>query len=610
MKANQSFWIMVTAAFIMFAAGTQGQVPQVINYQGQLTDAGGSPLTGAHTIVFEIWDAPTGGTALWDETHSVTISADANGFVSRLLGKDGTPPKPIPSNLFDSGTERYLQLTVDGSVLSPRQQLGSVPYGFRSQGTLDQGYDQGGPGAGRTITADAGAVNIAGPDGLTVNGNVGIGTTNPTAKLHVLGSGTIGRLGSSLDGVVGHSFVIGGAGVTGFSNGDGSYGVYGKHISSTNYGYLGSSNSGVYGSNSAPSGAGVYGTSSNDGSAVYGANNTGNYGAIADPVNGVVGVGSSSVSNGAGVFGGSFSSSGTGVYGLHYNNGAPGNYGYLGSSNYGVYGSNSATSGAGVYGTSSNDGVAIYGINNNGNYGAIADALDGLVGVGSSLVSGGAGVFGMKVGGGNYAGYFDGNVHITGTLSKGGGSFKIDHPLDPENKYLSHSFVESPDMKNVYDGIATLDARGEAVVQLPDYFQALNNEYRYQLTCIGGYAPVYIAEKITKNRFKIAGGTSGLEVSWQVTGIRQDAFAQTHRIQVEAEKTGKERGKYLYPREHGMPESMGMEYERIQRMEQERKAHAERIKAEQEQMKVRGEQHRLEREKMRQMEQHQRPEEK
>jgi hypothetical protein len=44
--------------------------------------------------------------------------------------------------------------------------------------------------------------------------------------------------------------------------------------------------------------------------------------------------------------------------------------------------------------------------------------------------------------------------------------FRIDHPLDPANKYLNHSAVESPDMKNIYDGVVTLDADGEAVVEL------------------------------------------------------------------------------------------------------------------------------------------------
>lgn len=157
--------------------------------------------------------------------------------------------------------------------------------------------------------------------------------------------------------------------------------------------------------------------------------------------------------------------------------------------------------------------------------------------------------------------YFSGNVNVTGTVSKGGGSFKIDHPLDPENKYLYHSFVESPDMMNVYNGNVVLDSRGEAVVELPDWFGALNKEFRYQLTCIGGFAQVYIAEEINGNQFKIADGTSGLKISWQVTGIRQDAFANANRIPLEEDKPYNERGRYLHPLAHNMPESMGLHYE-------------------------------------------------
>jgi hypothetical protein len=153
-------------------------------------------------------------------------------------------------------------------------------------------------------------------------------------------------------------------------------------------------------------------------------------------------------------------------------------------------------------------------------------------------------------------GYFAGNLNVTGSVSKGGGSFKIDHPLDPANKYLSHSFVESPDMMNIYNGNAVLDARGEAVIQLPDWFEALNRDFRYQLTCIGGFAPVYIASKISAGRFRIGGGQPGLEVSWQVTGIRQDAYANAHRIPVEEEKPAAERGHYLHPDVFGQPEAM------------------------------------------------------
>ena len=134
--------------------------------------------------------------------------------------------------------------------------------------------------------------------------------------------------------------------------------------------------------------------------------------------------------------------------------------------------------------------------------------------------------------------YFYGDVSITGSLSKGGGGFKIDHPLEPDKKFLSHSFVESPDMKNVYDGNVELDDKGEAWIQMPDYFEALNREFRYQLTPIGGAAPsLHVAEKISGNRFKIAGGPAGLEVSWMVTGVRKDTWAEANRIQVEESKS-------------------------------------------------------------------------
>jgi len=146
-----------------------------------------------------------------------------------------------------------------------------------------------------------------------------------------------------------------------------------------------------------------------------------------------------------------------------------------------------------------------------------------------------------------------GNLTVSGTLVKHAGSFKIDDPLDPANKYLSHSFVESPDMMNIYNGNAILNKKGEAVIELPKWFQALNKDFRYQLTCIGGFSPVYIAKEINNNRFKIAGGKPGAKVSWQVTGIRQDVYANAHRIPVEEDKAEAERGHYSYPELYGEP---------------------------------------------------------
>jgi hypothetical protein len=140
------------------------------------------------------------------------------------------------------------------------------------------------------------------------------------------------------------------------------------------------------------------------------------------------------------------------------------------------------------------------------------------------------------------------SVDAAGNESKAGGNFRIDHPLDPANKYLLHSFVESPDMMNIYNGVVVLDHRGTAWVTMPDWFEALNQDFRYQLTAIGAPGPnLYIAQEISHNRFKIAGGKSGSKVSWQVTGIRHDAWANTHRIKVEEDKPADQRGKYMSP---------------------------------------------------------------
>ena len=127
-------------------------------------------------------------------------------------------------------------------------------------------------------------------------------------------------------------------------------------------------------------------------------------------------------------------------------------------------------------------------------------------------------------------------------------------------------------MKNVYDGVVVLDRKGKAEIELPDWFGILNKDFRYQLTAIGASGPnLYIAEKISdtttsnnknknNSRFKIAGGTSGMEVSWQVTGIRKDPWANAHRIRVEEDKPDKERGYYLNPDLYGQPEEKGISH--------------------------------------------------
>jgi hypothetical protein len=151
-----------------------------------------------------------------------------------------------------------------------------------------------------------------------------------------------------------------------------------------------------------------------------------------------------------------------------------------------------------------------------------------------------------------------GNVQISGNLTKGSGTFKIDHPLYPETKYLSHSFVESPDMMNVYNGNITTDAEGLATVQLPDYFEALNKDFRYQLTVIGTFAQAIVLKEISNNQFTIQTDKPGVKVSWQVTGIRNDPYARKNPVIPEEDKKPEDVGKYLHPEAYGLPPERGI----------------------------------------------------
>jgi hypothetical protein len=159
------------------------------------------------------------------------------------------------------------------------------------------------------------------------------------------------------------------------------------------------------------------------------------------------------------------------------------------------------------------------------------------------------------------AGDFYGDVYVHGNMKVDGGkNFVIDNPLDPANKYLYHASVESSEMKNLYDGVVTLDADGRANVRLPEWFGALNKDFRYQLTAIGGPAPgLHVAAEVSNNQFRIAGGPPGLKVSWLVTGVRDDVWAKAHPMQIEAPKPEAERGRYLYPEGWGQPAAAGLE---------------------------------------------------
>ena len=465
--------------------------------------------------------------------------------------------------------------TADGQV---RKRIEEVVVGPEQQGRAQQSPNS--PSATITGTGTTGKIakftntSVIGDSVmLEASGKVGIGISTPTAFFHVKEAGSdtaiagvstesgIGVRGSSKDnnGVRGESTSASGVRGTTKMGGSSVAGVHGISTGNFGTGVIGEANSGQFA-------FGVLGLSTK------GIGVQGQGGAT-----GVIGKGGATGVEASGTILGltAFSSDGTGVqaqsdsgYALTAITGS-GTYGVLartGSGKYGVYGSGSTY---GVYGTGN---TGVYGKGDPGVYGN-----GGVMGVVTTDQGAFAAVYGKAITPGDIplAGYFQGNVQIDGNLSKSGGDFKIDHPLDPANKYLYHSFVESPDMMNIYNGNITLDQNGEAVVTMPKWFNALNRDFRYQLTPIGAPGPnLYIAEEVKGNHFKIGGGSPGMKVSWQVTGIRRDAWAEAHRIPVEVEKPEKERGFYLHPELFNQPEEKGVTWalhpELMQRMKERR----------------------------------------
>ena len=405
-----------------------------------------------------------------------------------------------------------------------------------------------------------------------LNGNIGIGIATPTSKLTVQGmiettlggykfpDGTV-QTTAAVSGLTSifHDATLQGDGTGGSSLGvavplnlSGAVpGTFAAVIKATNLGELGS---GVIarGGNSSSSagGLGVFAiggnTSSNDGGfpGGDGLRAGGGDASIGGGGSGVSATGGKGGSGGYGVFGigGDANGSGSGGIGVQ----GDGGIGHIGGVGVLALGGFSTS----ISGGASGAGVLTFGAPANGTGNIGGRGINAFAGPGFNGATDGP------------AGVFHGDVQVSGNLSKGGGSFKIDHPLDPENKYLYHSFVESPDMKNIYDGTVTTDANGDASVSLPDYFEALNRDFRYQLTVMGTFAQAIVADEIKDNRFTIKTNAANVKVSWQVTGIRQDAYANKNRIKVEEDKTERERGFYLHPDAFSQPEERGVEWAR------------------------------------------------
>jgi hypothetical protein len=418
-------------------------------------------------------------------------------------------------------------------------------FGTNPAGNGVTGVSQDGTGvAGQSVTGNGMRAESESNDGLFGRaqspGKSGVWGFNPSergagvAGTSIQGNGVYGRSdrgpgvfgeSGSNDGVAGHTRARGRSGVFGYNPNDWGQGVTGL----------------------SEQGTGVYAQSST-GPGVVAQSGTGP-GVVAESVNNDAVFGQAHVAGKSGVVGVNPSAGGNGVAGLS-DQGA-GVYGRSPFGN-GVYG---VSYRAGLHGEGQGSGVGVYG-HAEGTVGVLGHAENGTGVSGSSLRSdiNGAAVFGISrrpdysANLQGYAGVFIGKVYVAGELQKGGGGFKIDHPLDPANAYLNHSFVESDARKNVYDGTAVLDEQGAATVVLPPWFERLNRDARYQLTAIGAPAPeLHIAEEIANNQFRIAGGRAGLKVCWQVTGIRQDAWAQAFPLVVEEVKSADACGAYLHP---------------------------------------------------------------
>lgn len=596
--------LLLALCALLSISNLYAQSPAKFNYQGVARNAAGNAIASQPVgLKISIIDGNAAGPVVYAETHTPTTNA--YGLFVVAIGT-GNVVTGTMAGINWSVNGKYIKIEMDPAGGAAYTDLGttellSVPYAMYAA----SGVGSPGPAGPTGPTGPAGAPGATGPAGP--QGAQGIpGPTGATGATGATGpAGPQGAAGPQ--GVAGPTGPIGPAGATGPAGPQGAAGPTGAQgpqgpagptytagagisitgnvisaadISATNELQtlsIAGNNLTISNGNTvtlpAGGGGGLSGTTNylvkftgaNTGgnSSLYELNNKVGLGTLT-PTAKIEVVAAAADSIGIKATSNYTSQIGNGIIMADYTGAADLNhFGIVGTSMPNLAGEN----GVGVNGNggfvgvsgaaySTNTAVGSITIGTIGQANSDADNSIGLYGVSDFLASGpltSIGVYGFASGGTtNYAGLFDGDVNVNGFLSKLGGTFKIDHPLDPANKYLYHSFVESPDMMNVYNGNITTDANGEATVELPDYFNALNKDYRYQLTVIGTFAQAIVAQKVVNNKFVIRTNQPNVEVSWQVTGIRNDAYAQAHRIQPEVEKESFNKGKYLTPVELGM----------------------------------------------------------
>jgi hypothetical protein len=419
-------------------------------------------------------------------------------------------------------------LDVNPLLLNPFQKriTGGCPAGQAIQAVRSDG---GVSCQSATGSLSAGAGITLSPNPITSTGRISI--SNPLSLFGSTDQGSIieGTNEGTGGGVVGAANKPGGTGVFG---GGGAYGGQFFTQGSPGTGVLGNSElSGTGVEGDSLSGVGVKGAATVSGDGVHGETAAAGY-------SGVSGTNSASFADTG--FGGYFVSDAKNGEGVSAS-----------GQSHGVAATSTGATGEGVSGTAS--GSSGIGVRGQGQFFGVEGEAKG-----NSPSS--AGVVGQSLGGSStaLAGYFNANVKVDGTLTAGNlatsgmKDFRIDDPLDPANKYLIHSSVESPAAENVYNGNITTDGRGYATVRLPGYFDAENIDPRYQLTVTSSNGwSARVVKPIADNRFVIQTDKPYVTVSWQVSAIRNDPYARTQRRPAERLKAAGERGRYLYPQGYG-----------------------------------------------------------
>lgn len=398
--------------------------------------------------------------------------------------------------------------------------------------------------------------------------------------------------------VNGYSTLANGGGVYGGASGNNGIGVWGNATG-------GGNPAGVYGTTSQATGWGVLGVNLNAGGTAGQFENTAAAGTGGG--DGVIGV--TRQSQGFGAWGINLNTNGTGVVGAGNNATATylttGSGGAFTGTNTGTY--TVATSGtgnaliaynraaysataagfAGAFISRSGGGsTVVINLRNDGppapNYNYYANTALTVInmradgdpwGVAGVVANGGAAAPGTGVLGSNTS--TDGSawaVYGNGRLGASGAkAFHIDHPLDPENKYLNHLCTEGPEPYTIYRGVVVTGADGRAIVQLPRYFEALNRpgDYHYALTCIGTFAQAIVEQEIQNNQFVIRTDKPGVKVAWTVTGVRNDVYARHFWLPDEVEKPAEHKGKYLIPELYGKGPEYGIFSSRLREIKLE-----------------------------------------